>query len=142
MKTTTLPSKDSMNRLPLRLPFLHIPLVLALAWFAVSDAGRADNCEQGCDFLFRNTFLGQEAAVNNIGLDNAAIGFYSLNSNTTGANNTAVGSSTLTTNTTGGYNTDIGAGALHSNTTGSRNVATGASALYSNQPASTTRLPV
>jgi hypothetical protein len=148
MKTTTLPLKDSMNRSSRPLGLLLIPL--ALVCFALSSTARADNCEQGCDFLFRNTFLGQQALINNTGgLDNTAIGFYSLNSNTTGLNNTAIGSGTLTANT-GGYNTGIGAGALNSNTTGiyntangasalafntigSRNVATGASALYSNQ---------
>ena len=147
MKTKTLLLQHSINHVPGQLTLVIIPF--ALACLALSSTVRADSCEQGCDFLFRNTFLGQQALINNTGgLDNTAIGSYSLNSNTTGLGNTAVGSGTLAFNnsrdntgigagalafnTTGSSNTANGAHALAFNTTGSRNVATGASALYNN----------
>src|SRR5438093_672263 len=103
---------------------LLIPL--AVAWFALPATARADDCEQGCDFLFRNTFLGQEAFVNNIGgLDNTANGAYALNNNTTGVSNTANGWQALFGNTTGNNNTANGLDALLSNTTGFNNTANG-----------------
>ena len=128
MKTTTLPLRNLMNR-----SLLRAVLVIALASFALAPQARADNCEQGCGFLFRNTFVGQEALVNNIGgLDNTAIGFYSLNSNTTGDSNTANGAGALLNNTTGSRNVATGASVLYSNQTGSDNTATGTTALYYN----------
>src|SRR5262249_4081014 len=57
--------------------------------------------------------------------ENTAIGFQSLNWNTTGINNTASGAHALDFNTTGGLNTANGAFALENNTTGSDNIALG-----------------
>src|SRR3979409_1661353 len=98
MKTTTLQSKNSISCAPCRFAFLFIPL--ALACFALSPAARAV-CQEGCDITNFNTFLGDDALLNNTGPDNTAIGHLALNSNTTGNANTAVGSNALASNTTG-----------------------------------------
>ena len=66
------------------------------------------------------------------GVNNTAIGFQALFSNTTGNGNTANGLQALPNNTTGYYNTADGDAALYSNTTGSFNTANGFAALYSN----------
>ena len=63
---------------------------------------------------------------------NTAVGYQSLNSNTTGQNNTAVGYGTMQANTSGTQNTAIGNISLYSNTTGTNNTAIGNSALSSN----------
>ena len=52
-----------------------------------------------------------------------------MNANTTGVNNTAIGSYTLGQNTTGSFNTVIGREAMTSNITGSFNTAIGTSSL-------------
>ena len=64
-------------------------------------------------------------------IDNTAIGYSTLNSNT-GFYNTAIGTSALQRNTTGSWNTATGRGALAYNTSGELNTANGASALYQN----------
>ena len=116
-----------MNRSSCRFALL-IPL--AFACFALSPQARAI-CQQGCSII-NNTFLGDDALLNNTGLDNTAVGFDALYSNTTGSYNTANGNQALISNTTGGANTAIGAGALYFNTTGDGNTATGFEALASN----------
>jgi hypothetical protein len=63
---------------------------------------------------------------------NTAVGYQSLDSNTTGANNTANGYQALYSNTTGGSNSANGYQALYSNTTGNNNSANGNLALFSN----------
>ena len=126
MKMTTLPLKDSMNRTPFRLPLLLIPL--ALACFALLPQAKAV-CQEGCDITNFNTFLGDDALLNNTGPDNTAIGNIALTSNTTGNANTAVGSNALASNTTGFRNTANGFDALGTNTTGSDNTAIGFNAL-------------
>jgi hypothetical protein len=146
MKTTILPSKHSISRSPL-LAFLLIPLTLAC--FGLSPQVRAV-CQEGCDTSNGNTFLGDDALVNNTtgsvntatgsgalfantnGTNNTATGFWSLFSNTTGSSNTGLGTSALLSNTIGGGNTATGTTALYSNTTGSENTAVGLDALYSN----------
>jgi len=128
MKTTTLPSKHSMNLSPVRLALLLIPLVLAC--FALSPQVRA-TCQEGCSSN-ANTFFGEDALSNNIGENNTGFGFDALFNNTTGAANTAVGDSTLFTNTTGYDNTAIGKLAMFFNTDGAFNAASGDYALYSN----------
>jgi len=118
-----------MNRSPLR-AFLLIPLVLAC--FALSPQARAV-CQEGCDTVNFNTFLGDDALVNNTtGFGNTAIGSSALASNTTGTDNTATGYAALYSNTTGNFNTAIGEAALTFNTTGYLNTATGAAALDQN----------
>ena len=61
-----------------------------------------------------------------------AIGYNSLNANTTGGNNTAIGAQSLAHNTTGSYNSAFGQGALAANTTGIGNFGFGASSLANN----------
>jgi hypothetical protein len=105
---------------------------LVLACFALSPAARAD-CREGCDLGHGNTFLGDEALVNNTtGIFNSAMGLRTLFNNTTGSNNTATGFGALFDNTTGYFNTATGVGALQSNTTGYENTADGLDALAAN----------
>ncbi len=124
-------------------------LIFALAYFALSPTARAV-CQEGCGgSLLSNTFLGDNALINNTsGFNNTAMGFDALLSNTTGVNNTATGLGALGSNTagtentangffalgncTGNFNTATGANALLSNTTGDNNTANGYQALYSN----------
>jgi len=83
----------------------------------------------------RNVYIGYQAGrggVDNTGIDNVAIGYQSLYSNTTGSINTAIGKYTLYSNTTGNSNFGCGTSALYSNTTGTYNTALGESALYTN----------
>src|SRR5438132_1413401 len=127
MKTTTLPLRNLMNRSPSR-AFLLIPFVLA--WLAISPQARAV-CQEGC-LTNQNTVLGDDALLNNTGVNNTAIGFEALFSNTTGGGNTATGSDALYSNTTGNYNTASGQGSLLSNTTGRNNTADGQNALHNN----------
>ena len=108
--------------------------LFALVCFGLSPTARADDCVQGCDFLYNNTILGQEALQNYVegGFSNTAVGFYALNANTIGDYNTATGAGALQLNTTGSDNTANGLIALHFNTSGSNNTATGSSALLNN----------
>jgi hypothetical protein len=129
MKTTILPLKNSMNRAPFRLALLLIPL--ALACFALSPQARA-TCQEGCDTTNLNTFLGDDALLNNASkVRNTAVGFEALYNNVTSGNNTAIGYEALYTND-GWGNTGVGSEALYSNTDGAGNTAVGASALQYN----------
>jgi hypothetical protein len=86
---------------------------------------------------YDNTALGYLTLQNNsTGSYNVAVGSESLVANTTASNNTAVGSMSLWTNTTGGGNTAIGYSSLIFNQTGANNIAAGYGALYSNTTAS------
>jgi hypothetical protein len=106
--------------------------LFALACFALAPQARAV-CQQGCDLSNGNTFLGDDALVNNTtGSLNTAIGSVALFFNTTGKNNTAIGFDALVTNTTGNENTATGSAALGANTEGFGNTATGSSALLTN----------
>ena len=105
---------------------------IALACFGLSPQAPAV-CQQGCDPTNDNTFLGDDALLNNTTGDrNTAIGFQALLSNTFGNFNTATGDRALFSNTTGDGNTANGAQALQTNTTGNDNTATGLLALASN----------
>ena len=107
--------------------------LFAFACFALSPQALAV-CQQNCGgFNNSNTFLGDDALINNTSFDNTAIGFQALLNNTTGSSNTAVGDSALSLNT-GIWNTAIGAGALSSvgAGAGNENTATGISALAFN----------
>ena len=106
--------------------------LFAFACFALAPQARAV-CRDGCDISNGNTFLGDDALINNTtGHENTAIGNVALIGNTTGAANTAVGSETLEFNITGIENTAIGTVALKNNTTASFNTAIGSQALSSN----------
>jgi hypothetical protein len=119
-----------MNRSPVRSAFLLA--TVALACLAVSPQPQAV-CQEGCSLTGGNTFLGDDALVNNtIGFSNTASGINALVNNTTGNNNTANGSYALGSNTTGNYNTANGVAALGGNSTGNNNTATGFLALAGN----------
>jgi Chaperone of endosialidase len=128
MKTATQQLKNSVNRSHFSLALLLIPL----ACFGLSPAAQAV-CQQGCDTVNANTFLGDDALVNNTtGGGNTATGFEALENNITGNDNTADGVNALFSNTTGGSNTASGVGALNWNTTGFFNTAIGDGALFNN----------
>ena len=111
---------------------LPVLIALTLACFALSPQARAV-CQDGCDIPNLNTFLGDNALVNNTtGFSNTAIGEAALVSNSTGFQNTALGGGALYNNTTGNVNTATGHIALSLNTTGFYNTATGAYALSYN----------
>jgi trimeric autotransporter adhesin len=127
MKTTILPSKNSINRSSRPLTLLLIPF--ALGCFALLPQARSA-CQHGCDINNHNTFLGDDALVNNTtGTDNTANGLNALFNNTEGSFNTATGSDALFQNTTGSENTGYGWNALFNNTTGVANTAVGVAAL-------------
>ncbi|MCH2196552.1 tail fiber domain-containing protein [Kordia sp.] len=75
-----------------------------------------------------NTSIGYRSLYANTGSFNTAIGYLSLEDNTTGQFNAALGGQTLVNNTTGISNTAIGVGALQLNTTGNFNTALGRAA--------------
>jgi hypothetical protein len=130
MKTKTSPIRNSVNWSPVRRGLLLIPLVLT--WFGLSPQVRAV-CQDGCDTFTFNTFLGEDALVNNTtGVNNTATGAFALNSNTFGVDNTATGYFALANNTGGLANTATGNAALASNTFGNSNIADGNFALFSN----------
>jgi hypothetical protein len=130
---TTLYSRKSINRAPLRRAFLAG--ALGLAWLALSFPAQALLPPPPPDggYPGNNTAEGDGALFNlTTGGDNTAIGFNALHRSTAGDHNTAVGTDALFDNTTGDDNTAIGLVALGSNTNGSDNTATGANALNSN----------
>jgi hypothetical protein len=135
MKTKNMTTPDlrkSIGRPPLRRSFLSTVFALALTWLALSPQARAA-CQQGCDATNGNTFLGDDALINNTtGGSNTATGHLALLTNTTGGNNTATGFQALYSNTTGTYNTATGFDALNHNTSGNDNTATGNDALTLN----------
>ena len=106
---------------------------IVLAFLSVTVPQARATCQEGCDTVNSNTFLGDDALVNNTtGFGNTAIGSSALASNTTGTVNTATGYAALYSNTSGNFNTAIGEAALTFNTTGYLNTATGALALDQN----------
>jgi len=144
----TLHSRKSINRSPLRLAFLLIPLVFVC--FGLSPVVRAVvpapdggypgfNTAEGTNALFSltsgaaNTAIGFDALFHNTtGPKNTAIGFEALFQNTTGFENAATGWRALSANTTGFHNTADGFSALSRTTTGNHNTAIGDEALGSN----------
>ena len=109
---TTLYLRKSTRRSPWRRGFRLIPLALVCLAFSPQARGV---CQEGCDLINGNTFLGDDALLNNTdGYRNTAVGFNALYSNTTGIENTAIGAAALYSNTTGSYNTASGPGALTS----------------------------
>ena len=104
--------------------------LFAFACFALAQLVNAQ-CPQICDDGV-NTALGDDALVNNTGVQNTAIGESALFNNTIGNANTATGFEALLSNTTGMNNTATGVGALLFNTTGGNNAAAGSSALVNN----------
>jgi hypothetical protein len=82
---------------------------------------------RGAGNVATNTAVGASALAANEagGNNNTAVGYESLNANTTGDFNTAVGSGALDANTTASNNTAVGYQALYANTTAVDNVAVG-----------------
>jgi uncharacterized coiled-coil protein SlyX len=106
---------------------LPVLIALMLVCFALPPHARAV-CQQGCDISNENTFLGDDALINNTtGPGNTAIGALVLFDNTTGNDNTALGLAALSFNRTGNDNTAIGSNALILSR-GSSNIALGSSA--------------
>jgi hypothetical protein len=134
MKTKTSLATNSIGRSSRHCGTVAALLIaLAFAWFALSPALRAQECREGCEIGFDNTFLGEDAlAPNSTGTGNTAIGSVALQHNTTGNYNTAIGFQTLLGNTIGSFNMANGVQALQNNTTGSFNTANGVEALFSN----------
>src|SRR5205823_888297 len=115
---TTLHSRKSIDRSPLRRAFRFGALALVLACCALAPASRA--------------LLPPPAPDGGYPGANTAEGDNSLFSLTTGDQNTANGANALFSLTTGSFNTAAGAGALFSDTAGGRNTANGVDALRSN----------
>ena len=89
---------------------------------------------QGGGNVASNTAVGYNSLqANTTGTSNTAIGLSSLVINTTGQGNTATGQYSLHENTTGQYNTAIGFTSCEKNTTGSNNTALGYQALFYNE---------
>ena len=128
MKTTTLPLKHSTNRSHCPFALLIIPLVLAC--FPLWPQAQA-TCQEGC-LADQNTVLGDDALLNEAGVNNTAVGFQALYGNQLGFYNTAIGNNALYSNTTGRFNTATGNDAILDNTTGWYNTATGSGALVYN----------
>jgi len=89
---------------------------------------------RGAGALYNNTVVGATALASGsqAGGSIVAVGYNTLQNNTTASYNTGVGYYALNLTTTGGNNTAIGANSLASNTTGAQNTAVGMQALYSN----------
>src|SRR6266849_1483051 len=106
---------------------LHLTaFALVIAWLVLSPQARAGACQQGCDLTLGNTFLGDNALLNNTtGDQNTANGASALLRNNRGNRNVAEGYSALFSNLDGNFNTAIGFQALYLNGDGSNNVAVG-----------------
>jgi len=109
---------------------LPVLIAVVLGCFVFSPQARAV-CQEGC-LTNQNTVLGDDALLNNTGINNTAIGSATLFSNTNGFDNTAIGYQALLSNATGYLNTATGSYALYSNSTGVSNTASGNGALTSN----------
>jgi trimeric autotransporter adhesin len=120
-------------------------VVLAFLSVNISPTARAV-CQEGCD-TSTNTFLGEDALINNSGSRNTAVGYHAMEGANsfacvaigylalalnTGQLNTAVGVSAMQDNTTGANNTAVGWSAMVHNTIGLSNVAVGLNALANN----------
>jgi hypothetical protein len=117
-------------------PFLGVFVLVGLA---LSPAAHAVVPAPDGGYPNFNTAEGTNALKNlTTGVGNAAVGWYSLFSNTDGSFNTAVGTGTLLFNIgdqstgDGTQNTALGAAALLFNTTGLDNTASGSLALFHN----------
>lgn len=82
-----------------------------------------------------NTAVGVEALTANAGINNTAVGYHALLSNTSGGSNTAIGFDALEYTTQSAYNTASGMDALN-HATGDYNTADGAEALFLNETGS------
>jgi len=109
-----------------------VQVVFTLASCVVSPAIMAVTPAPDGGYPGGTTAEGQNALLSlTSGTYNTAVGFLSLELNTTNSLNTGIGAGALLANTAD-QNTAIGAGALLSNTTGGLNTAVGGFALFSN----------
>ena len=122
-----------------RLPIPSVFIASAFAFLAIYPEARAVSPAPDGGYPGLNTAEGQNALENlTTGVANAAVGWYSLFSNTDGSYNTAVGAGTLLFNVgdqsagEGVKNTAVGAVALLFNIDGDNNAAVGAAALVNN----------
>jgi trimeric autotransporter adhesin len=152
MKTTIRLISTSIGRHFLRSGFILI--ALAIVSFGLSPKAQAIVPPPDGGYPGANTAEG-DGALNSFtpqlrgyGVDNTALGYHTLFSDTTGSRNTATGSGALANNnsddntahgyqalannTFGFWNTAIGSGALHNNTNGGGNTAIGFHALLNN----------
>jgi hypothetical protein len=113
--TTTVPSVTTSISRSLFRHGLFLS-ALALACFALSRLARA-TCQEGC-LTGQSSVLGDDALLNNVGVNNTAVGWGALEFNTTGKANTATGAGALQFSTSGDDNTATGTSALFFNTTG------------------------
>ena len=82
---------------------------------------------------FKNTAVGyQTMQSNTTGVSNIAIGYQALISNSNGDENVAIGSGAMAFNSSGDDNIAIGKSTLNNNTAGNQNIAIGTDALRSN----------
>ena len=113
-----------------------IPSVLiafSLACFALSPRAQAVVPPPDGGYPGNNTAEGQNALLSlTTGVNNTAVGWFSLKSNRNGQLNTAVGAGTLFSMVHASRNTAIGGAALFSDTKGEGNTGVGALALWSN----------
>jgi trimeric autotransporter adhesin len=101
---------------------------------------KTNNIQSGIlDPNMNSYFIGENAGVNNIALNNVGIGHNAMRNNTLRGGLVAIGDSVLYTNgvggassTAGAFNTGVGSRALRSNTTGANNTAIGTRALLQN----------
>jgi Chaperone of endosialidase len=114
---------------------LPVLIALTLGCFGLSPQARAV-CQEGCDLVNDNTFLGDDALLNNsTGPANTAVGSQALLTNVTDGSNTAVGSNALTFSEDFDFNTAVGASALEFNNA-DFNTAVGAGAMLFNDTGS------
>ena len=113
-----------------------IPSVLiafSLACFALSPRAQAVVPPPDGGYPGNNTAEGQNALLSlTTGVNNTAVGWFSLKTNRNGQLNTAVGAGTLFSMVHASRNTAIGGAALFSDTNGEGNTGVGALALWSN----------
>jgi hypothetical protein len=128
---TSLHSRKSIDRSPLRQVFRFGALALVLAWCTVPTASRAALPPPTPDGGYPNFNTAEgDAALSFLtsGQSNTAVGWAALNRNTTGNQNTGIGTGALQFNSTGSGNTALGFGTKCSET-GNQNTATGFDAL-------------
>ena len=122
-----------------RWPWEHgLPLLktlgVAIVSLAFSSAAYAVTPAPDGGYPGGNTAEGDDAlfSLTGDGVNNTAVGWQALYSNTIGNDNTAIGLTALYGNIDGSKNTAIGLPALYINTSGSSNTAIGDSALANN----------
>ncbi len=103
------------------------------AWKTKGNAGLDSSAFIGTSdsVALRIRVYGKKSGLIDPGYGNSVFGYNSFNVPSTGIENAAMGSWALQANTSGSYNTALGSAALYNNKTGYSNVALGAYALFS-----------